>query len=56
MIGEVNNRGHQEVSFNNEGDIPGVRKLAVDEISIKKRHKYATVVADAQRYPRAVGG
>jgi len=22
MIGEVNNRGHQEVSFNNEGDIP----------------------------------
>jgi len=22
MIEEVNNRGHQEVSFNNEGDIP----------------------------------
>jgi len=28
----------------------GVRKLAIDEISIKKRHKYATVVADAERY------
>ena len=27
-------------------DFKGVRKLAVDEISIKKRHKYATVVAD----------
>ena len=34
----------------NSPDFGGVRKLAVDEISIKKRHKYATVVADAQRY------
>lgn len=31
-------------------DFSEVRKLAVDEISIKKRHKYATVVADAERY------
>jgi len=31
-------------------DFAGVRKLAVDEIAIKKRHRYATVVADAERY------
>lgn len=30
-------------------DFSGVRKLAVDEIAIKKKHKYATVVADAER-------
>lgn len=34
----------------NPPDFSGVRKLAVDEISIKKRHKYATVVADAERH------
>lgn len=26
MIEKVNNRGHQEVSFNNEGDIPLILK------------------------------
>lgn len=31
-------------------DFSGLRKLAVDEIAIKKNHKYATVVADAERY------
>ena len=34
----------------NPPDFSGLRKLAVDEISIKKRHKYATVVADAERH------
>lgn len=33
----------------NPPDFSGVRKLAVDEISIKKRHRYATVVADVER-------
>lgn len=31
-------------------DFSALRKLAIDEISIKKRHKYATVAADAERY------
>lgn len=34
----------------NPPDFTGVKCIAVDEISIRRRHRYATIVADAERH------